>query len=215
LSLEFRYRTEFIREYLQEQNILYYICPKFCYFLPVDFPAKLEIKRTSNLETYLHTLHKASNYSIRVLAYTATGDGLASHPLFCQTDDDVPDAPAAIKAAALTADSILISWLTPKNRNGIISHYTVYSREAGRKGQAKSKFQRNGAQRAALKCIRTFNFFARSSSHGACRRERLSGDIRVTQPGRKSNVRILGFGFDIRGRRGAHICDRPGHQYAR
>jgi len=125
----------------------------------VDFPAKLEIKRTSNLETYLHTLHKASNYSIRVLAYTATGDGLASHPLFCQTDDDVPDAPAAIKAAALTADSILISWLTPKNRNGIISHYTVYSREAGRKGQAKSEYQRNGAQRGAVKSIRPFNFF--------------------------------------------------------
>lgn len=106
----------------------------------VDFPAKLEIKRTSNLETYLHTLLKATNYSIRALAYTATGDGLASQPLFCQTDDDVPDAPAAIKAAALTADSILISWLPPKNRNGIISHYTVYAREAGRKGQTKSEY---------------------------------------------------------------------------
>ncbi|XP_023034507.1 Down syndrome cell adhesion molecule-like protein Dscam2 isoform X1 [Drosophila willistoni] len=108
----------------------------------IDFPAKLEIKRTSNLETYLHTLHKASNYSVRVLAYTASGDGLASQPLYCQTDDDVPDAPSAIKAAALTADSILISWLTPKNRNGIISHYTVYAREAGRKGQAKTHMVR-------------------------------------------------------------------------
>lgn len=106
----------------------------------VDFPAKLEIKRTSNLETYLHTLHKATNYSLRVLAYTATGDGVASQPLYCQTEDDVPDAPAAIKAAALTADSILISWLPPRNRNGIITHYTVYSREAGRKGQAKCKY---------------------------------------------------------------------------
>lgn len=109
----------------------------------VDFPAKLEIKRTSNLETYLHTLHKATNYSIRVLAYTATGDGIASQPLYCQTEDDVPDAPASIKAAALTADSILISWLPPRNRNGIITHYTVYSREAGRKGQAKCKYDFN------------------------------------------------------------------------
>ncbi|XP_039965640.1 Down syndrome cell adhesion molecule-like protein Dscam2 isoform X1 [Bactrocera tryoni] len=108
----------------------------------IDFPAKLEVKRTSNLETYLHTLHKATNYSLRVLAYTATGDGLSSQPLYCQTEDDVPDAPASIKAAALTADSILISWLPPKNRNGIISHYTVYSREAGRKGQAKSHMVR-------------------------------------------------------------------------
>ncbi|XP_055923956.1 cell adhesion molecule Dscam2 isoform X1 [Eupeodes corollae] len=107
-----------------------------------DFASKMEIKRTSNLETYLHTLHKATNYSIRVLAYTSSGDGLASNPIYCQTEDDVPDAPSAIKAAALTADSILISWLPPKNRNGIISHYTVYSREAGRKGQAKSHMVR-------------------------------------------------------------------------
>ncbi|XP_033149971.1 Down syndrome cell adhesion molecule-like protein Dscam2 isoform X2 [Drosophila busckii] len=108
----------------------------------IDVPAKLEVKRTSNLETYLHTLLKATNYSIRALAYTSTGDGLASQPLFCQTDDDVPDAPAAIKAAALTADSILISWLPPKNRNGIITHYTVYAREAGRKGQSKTHMVR-------------------------------------------------------------------------
>lgn len=105
-----------------------------------DVPSKLEIKRTSNLETHLHTLLKATNYSIRALAYTAMGDGLPSQPLFCETDDDVPDSPAAIKAAALTADSILISWLPPQNRNGIISHYTVYAREAGRKGQTKSEY---------------------------------------------------------------------------
>lgn len=51
----------------------------------------------------------------------------------------VPEPPANIKAAALTADSILISWLAPKHKNGNIQHYTVYSREAGKKGQAKSK----------------------------------------------------------------------------
>ncbi|KAH8408036.1 hypothetical protein KR222_011729 [Zaprionus bogoriensis] len=107
-----------------------------------DVRTKMEIKRTSNLETHLHTLFKATNYSIRVLAYTATGDGLASQPQFCETDDDVPDAPAAIKAAALTADSVLVSWLAPKNRNGIISHYTVYAREAGRKGPAKTHMVR-------------------------------------------------------------------------
>ncbi|KAM8702920.1 hypothetical protein ACLKA7_005290 [Drosophila subpalustris] len=108
----------------------------------IDFLTKMEIKRTSNLETYVHTLLKATNYSIRALAYTSTGDGVTSQPLFCQTDDDVPDSPAAIKAAALTADSILISWLPPKNRNGIISHYTVYAREAGRKGQTKTHLVR-------------------------------------------------------------------------
>lgn len=50
----------------------------------------------------------------------------------------VPEPPANIKVAALTADSILISWLAPKHRNGNIQQYTVYSRESGKKGQAKN-----------------------------------------------------------------------------
>lgn len=107
----------------------------------------------------MHTLHKATNYSIRVLAYTATGDGIASQPLYCQTEDDVPDAPASIKAAALTADSILISWLPPRNRNGIITHYTVYSREAGRKGQAKCKYDFNFTTKIGKKNYFFFLFF--------------------------------------------------------
>lgn len=50
----------------------------------------------------------------------------------------VPDAPAAIKAAALTGDSILVSWLPPTHKNGILLHYTVYSKEFGRKGPPKN-----------------------------------------------------------------------------
>lgn len=92
------------------------------------------------METYLHGLLKATNYSIRVLSYTSTGDGLSSLPVYCATEEDVPDAPASIKASALTADSILVSWLTPNQRNGMITHYTVYSKETGRKGQTRSKF---------------------------------------------------------------------------
>lgn len=59
------------------------------------------------------------------------------------TDEDVPEAPASIKASALTAESILISWLPPTQRNGMITHYTVYSKEAGRKGQTRSKIKRS------------------------------------------------------------------------
>ncbi|PSN48897.1 Down syndrome cell adhesion molecule-like protein Dscam2 [Blattella germanica] len=62
--------------------------------------ATSEVKRTSNIETYLHGLLKFTNYSIRLLAYTR--------------------APAGIKALALTGDSILVSWLPPEQPNGII-----------------------------------------------------------------------------------------------
>lgn len=101
-----------------------------------------EVKRTSSLETYLHALYKATNYSVRVLAYTSSGDGEPSAPIYCLTEDDVPDGPAAIKSAALTGDSILVSWLQPKHRNGVILHYTVYTREIGRKGQTQSHIVR-------------------------------------------------------------------------
>lgn len=107
-----------------------------------DIQITNEIKRTSNLETYLHALHKATNYSVRVLAYTSSGDGESTQPIYCSTEDDVPDAPAGIKAAALTGDSILVSWLPPKHRNGLILHYTVYTREAGKKGQSQSHMVR-------------------------------------------------------------------------
>lgn len=43
----------------------------------------------------------------------------------------VPGPPAGIKALALTAESILVSWLPPLQPNGNVSKYTVYSREAG------------------------------------------------------------------------------------
>ncbi|EFN71841.1 Down syndrome cell adhesion molecule [Camponotus floridanus] len=106
------------------------------YYRPVptdnmDISTLGEVKRTSSMETYLHTLYKYTNYSIKVLAYTGAGDGALSPPIFCMTEEDVPGPPAGIKALALTAESILVSWLPPLQPNGNVSKYTVYSREAG------------------------------------------------------------------------------------
>lgn len=50
-----------------------------------DISVTNEVKRTSNLETYLHALHKATNYSVRILAYTASGDGVSSQKSYCKT----------------------------------------------------------------------------------------------------------------------------------
>ncbi|XP_045780750.1 Down syndrome cell adhesion molecule-like protein Dscam2 [Maniola jurtina] len=97
-----------------------------------------EIKRVSTTETYLHTLHKYSNYSLQVVAYTAAGDGKRSAPTYCMTEEDVPSAPEKIKALPYSSDSVLVSWLPPVHPNGVISHYTVYYREAGRLGKHSS-----------------------------------------------------------------------------
>lgn len=55
---------------------------------PVDISTVREVKKTSSVETYLHTLYKYTNYSIRVLAYTGAGDGVLSPPIFCTTEED-------------------------------------------------------------------------------------------------------------------------------
>lgn len=97
-----------------------------------------EIKRVTTTDTYLHTLRKYTNYSVQVLAFTSAGDGKRSPPVYCMTEEDVPSAPEKIKALAYSSDSVLVSWLPPLQPNGIISHYTVYYREAGRLGKHSS-----------------------------------------------------------------------------
>ncbi|XP_039309782.1 Down syndrome cell adhesion molecule-like protein Dscam2 isoform X9 [Solenopsis invicta] len=87
-----------------------------------------DIKITSSSETILHGLKKYTNYSMQVLAFTSGGDGVKSAPIHCQTEQDVPEAPIAIKALVMSSESILISWRPPSQPNGVISHYTVYTK---------------------------------------------------------------------------------------
>ncbi|XP_069678028.1 cell adhesion molecule Dscam1 isoform X19 [Periplaneta americana] len=88
-----------------------------------------DTKITSSSETILHGLKKYTNYSMQVLAFTSGGDGVRSAPIHCQTEQDVPEAPNAVKALVMSGDSILVSWKPPEQPNGIVSQYTVYVRE--------------------------------------------------------------------------------------
>ncbi|XP_070160077.1 Down syndrome cell adhesion molecule 1 isoform X7 [Polyergus mexicanus] len=87
-----------------------------------------DTKITSSSETILHGLKKYTNYSMQVLAFTSGGDGVKSAPIHCQTEQDAPEAPIAIKALVMSAESILISWRPPSQPNGVISQYTVYTK---------------------------------------------------------------------------------------
>lgn len=58
------------------------------FFLVEPSPGVGEVKRTSGTETYLHALQRFTNYSVQVLAYTSTGDGVASFPKSCHTEED-------------------------------------------------------------------------------------------------------------------------------
>ncbi|KAI5709459.1 hypothetical protein M8J75_000409 [Diaphorina citri] len=91
-----------------------------------------DTKITPSSETILHGLKKFTNYSMQILAYTSGGDGVKSAPIHCQTEQDVPEAPAAIKALVMSGESILVSWKPPLQPNGQVIQYTVYVKEEPR-----------------------------------------------------------------------------------
>ncbi|XP_060529776.1 cell adhesion molecule Dscam2 isoform X30 [Cylas formicarius] len=100
-----------------------------------------DTKITASSETILHGLKKFTNYSMEVLAYTSGGDGVRTPPIACQTEQDVPEAPIAVKALVMSSDSILASWKPPVEPNGIIEYYMVYYKESGN-GDEKPKSQK-------------------------------------------------------------------------
>ncbi|XP_071439149.1 cell adhesion molecule Dscam2-like [Hetaerina americana] len=97
----------------------------------VEASLKPETKVTTASSVVVHGLEKFSNYSIQVLAYTRVGDGVASPPMFCVTEEDVPDAPAGIKSVVSSGTSVIVSWLPPIKANGIITTYNLHVRSVG------------------------------------------------------------------------------------
>lgn len=108
----------------------------------------IENRKTTALTTVLTSLRKFSNYSIQVLAYTRMGDGVMSQPIFCHTEEDgkwsrcsvctishyvstftAPEAPADIKVVVSSSNSLYISWIEPKEPNGVITKYNLYTRQ--------------------------------------------------------------------------------------
>ncbi|XP_045473824.1 Down syndrome cell adhesion molecule-like protein Dscam2 isoform X12 [Harmonia axyridis] len=101
-----------------------------------------DAKITASSETILHVLKKYTNYTMEVLAFTSGGDGVRSTPVHCQTEQDVPEAPIAVKALVMSDDSILVSWKPPTEPNGIIEYYTVYYKQVGTDDKDKPKSQK-------------------------------------------------------------------------
>lgn len=92
-----------------------------------------DYKKTSSSDTVLHGLKKYTNYTIQVLAMTSGGDGVRSAPIHCQTDQDTPEAPTAVKALVMSSEAILVSWKPPAQPNGIITKYKVYIKSSAEK----------------------------------------------------------------------------------
>lgn len=99
----------------------------------------------------MHALQPFTNYSVQLQAFTRAGDGVSSLPIVCRTEEAVPDAvsfffilinnenftllntyeqlqPERIKSASTGESSVIISWLPPRRRNGILIQYTLFVR---------------------------------------------------------------------------------------
>ncbi|XP_014672723.1 PREDICTED: Down syndrome cell adhesion molecule-like protein Dscam2 [Priapulus caudatus] len=87
-----------------------------------------KVQSTTSLSATIYSLRKFTNYSVEVLGYSRVGDGVPSRPFYVRTLEDVPEAPAAIKALVSADHSIMVSWLPPVAANGIITKYTLYMR---------------------------------------------------------------------------------------
>ncbi|XP_053996005.1 cell adhesion molecule Dscam2-like isoform X2 [Hylaeus anthracinus] len=80
-------------------------------------------------ELRLVGLRPYTKYTLVVQAYNQVGSGPLSEPLLTQTLEDVPSAPPEdVRCAALTSQSLQVSWQPPPNThsNGIIQGYKLH-----------------------------------------------------------------------------------------
>ncbi|KAK4287145.1 hypothetical protein Pmani_039780, partial [Petrolisthes manimaculis] len=87
----------------------------------------------------LNNLTPWTNYSLSVAASTRAGEGVASHHVICTTNQDVPEAPAHVKAVVSGPRAAVVSWAPPSHPHGRISRYTVHWEGAGGRGDPHSR----------------------------------------------------------------------------
>ncbi|XP_069937284.1 cell adhesion molecule Dscam2-like, partial [Cherax quadricarinatus] len=73
-------------------------------------------------------LERYTNYSVTVAASTSAGVGVASQPINCATEEDVPQAPAGIKVVVGGGESVMVAWAPPQRSHGTITKYVLYVR---------------------------------------------------------------------------------------
>lgn len=105
------------------------------FYLVTDSPQDLEEGRKHEEEievvpasTTAHSLvflDKFTEYRIQILAFNPAGDGPRSTPITVKTLQGLPGPPHALNFTDITMQSLRVSWLAPKKRNGEILGYIV------------------------------------------------------------------------------------------
>ncbi|XP_055349306.1 cell adhesion molecule Dscam2-like [Paramacrobiotus metropolitanus] len=104
-----------------------------------EWTSQPDVKMVTETSCSVDDLKKFTNYTIHVLAFTKMGDGVSSAAVYAETFSDVPSAPAEIKAILKSPNSILVTWMDPVEKNGIIIRYNVYMRPLSGNGDNEVK----------------------------------------------------------------------------
>ncbi|XP_049579479.1 neuronal cell adhesion molecule isoform X9 [Syngnathus scovelli] len=70
-------------------------------------------------------LHPFSVYSFNVRAYNGKGEGPPSHNQQFETPEGVPGAPTSLTVTNSNLDSLSLEWNPPRDRNGLLTGYTL------------------------------------------------------------------------------------------
>ncbi|XP_042865020.1 Down syndrome cell adhesion molecule-like protein Dscam2 [Penaeus japonicus] len=73
-------------------------------------------------------LERYTNYSVTVAAATRAGVGVSSQAVVCATEEDVPQAPRAVKVVVNGGNSAIVAWAAPERAHGTVTKYILYRR---------------------------------------------------------------------------------------
>ncbi|XP_070070777.1 cell adhesion molecule Dscam2 isoform X4 [Drosophila takahashii] len=160
---------------------------------------EVESRKTTALTMVLTGLRKYTNYSIQVLAHTRMGDGVVSKPLFCHSEEDVPEAPADIKVVSSSSQSLYISWLPPTEPNGVITKFSLYTRVVNGREELNNEKRSLPSQQAyyeakGLHPHMEYQFWVTASTRvGEGKSSRVSSQITTN----RVPARIISFGGPV------------------
>lgn len=124
------------------------------------------------------------------------GDGVLSQPLFCHTEEDAPEAPADIKVVVSSPQSLYVSWLPPKEANGQITKYNLYTRAVNGREEINHEKRNLPSQQLFyeaknLQPMREYQFWVTSSTRiGEGKSSRVVSQVTST----RIAARIVSFG---------------------
>ncbi|XP_065845343.1 contactin-5-like isoform X2 [Oscarella lobularis] len=78
----------------------------------------------------LYHLEIFTTYEISVAAFTEAGDG-PSASVIKKTGEGAPSAPPSLQIVSLTSSQVVLTWLEPVDKNGVLLGYEVYYRSTG------------------------------------------------------------------------------------